>query len=76
MTEKIEAFVSLDDKKLALMKILIDLVANLASHRYRLEVFHREGVVDAILTLLETTQNHLPVLTASIDTIDCLCLSS
>jgi hypothetical protein len=33
--------VSLDDSKMSLMKILIDLIANLASHRYRLEVFHR-----------------------------------
>jgi hypothetical protein len=69
----LEIFVQLDDKKAALMKILIDLIANLASHRHRLDLFHKEKLTVAILTLLETTQNHPPILTACIDTIDCLC---
>lgn len=36
MSEKIDIVVNFDDKKAALMKILIDLIANLASHRYKL----------------------------------------
>jgi len=36
MAEKINIFVNFDEKKAALMKISIDLIANLASHRYKL----------------------------------------
>ena len=41
MAEKINILVNFDEKKAALMKITIDLIANLASHRYRLENFHK-----------------------------------
>jgi hypothetical protein len=56
MIEKLDIFVNLDEKKTALMKILIDLVANLASHRHRLDLFHKEKLTLAILTMLETTE--------------------
>jgi len=36
MAEKIDIFVNFDEKKAGLMKIMIDLIANLASHRYKL----------------------------------------
>ncbi len=41
MIEKLDIFVNFDEKKAALMKILIDLTANLAMHRYKLDVFHK-----------------------------------
>jgi hypothetical protein len=56
MIEKLDIFVHLDEKKAAIMKILIDLIANLASHRYRLDLFHKEKLTLAILTMLETTE--------------------
>lgn len=40
MIEKLNIISQFDEKRAALMKILIDLVANLASHRYRLDIFH------------------------------------
>ena len=52
MTEKLDIYVNFDDEKASIIKILIDLMANLASHRYRLEVFHKEKLTDIILTLL------------------------
>jgi hypothetical protein len=73
MMERLDIFVHLDEKKAVLMKILIDLIANLASHRHRLDLFHHEKLTLAILTMLETTQEHPAILMACIDTIDCLC---
>lgn len=58
------------------MKIMIDLIANLAAHRYKLDVFHKEKLTLMILTLLETTEEHPAILMACIDTIDCLCQNS
>ena len=52
MTEKLDIYVNFDDSKASIIKILIDLMANLASHRYRLEVFHKEKLTDIILALL------------------------
>ena len=40
MIEKLNIISQFDEKRAALMKILIELVANLASHRYRLDIFH------------------------------------
>ena len=73
MTEKIDIFVNIDDRKAPLLKTMLDLVANLASQKYKLDIFQKEGIPDLLIMLLETTQTHLPLLTASIDTIDCLC---
>ena len=36
----LDIFVNFDDKKASLMKIMIDLIANLATHKYKLELFH------------------------------------
>ena len=52
MIEKLDIFVHFDEKKAALMKILIDLTANLASHRHRLDLFHKEKLTLSILSLL------------------------
>jgi hypothetical protein len=76
MVEKLDIFVHFDEKKAALMKIMIDLIANLAAHRYKLDVFHKEKLTLMILTLLETTEEHPAILMACIDTIDCLCQNS
>ena len=40
LADKLNIFNDFDDKKANLMKILIDLIANLATHKYKLEVFH------------------------------------
>lgn len=55
------------------MKILIDLVANLSAHKYKLEIIHREKITLLILTLLETTETNAGILMSCIDTIDGLC---
>lgn len=73
MIEKLDIFVNFDEKKAALMKILIDLTANLAMHRYKLDVFHKEKLTISILTLIETTEKYPGILVSCIDTIDCLC---
>ncbi|CAM6000709.1 unnamed protein product [Sphagnum balticum] len=73
MVEKLEIFVHFDDKKAKLMKIVIDLIANLSSHKYRLDQFHKEKIALVILTLLETVDSYPQILMACIDTIDSLC---
>lgn len=52
MTEKIDIFVSIDDRKAPLLKTMLDLVANLASQKYKLEVFQKEGIPDLLILLL------------------------
>jgi hypothetical protein len=55
------------------MRILIDLVANLASHRYALERFHSEGMTEVILGLMGVAEGYPAMLMVCIDAIDCLC---
>jgi hypothetical protein len=52
MAEKLSILVNPDDKKGKVLKILIDLIANLTSHKYKLEVFHKEKITQLIFTLL------------------------
>jgi len=52
MAEKLDIFVSLDDKKSKVVKLLIDLVSNIANQKCGLEVMHREKLVLLIVTLL------------------------
>lgn len=52
MIEKLNIISQFDEKRAALMKILIDLVANLASHRYRLDIFHTEKLTLSVMSLL------------------------
>lgn len=40
LAKKLDIFNNFDDKKANLMKIMIDLIANLVTHKYKLEVFH------------------------------------
>jgi hypothetical protein len=52
MVEKLSILVSPNDKKTKVLKILIDLIANLSSHKYKLEVFHKEKITQLIFILL------------------------
>jgi len=52
---------------------MLELVVNLSSHKYRLDVFHSEGITPLLLIIIENIDTQIPILTACIDTIDCLC---
>lgn len=58
MAEKLDILVSLDDKKSKIIKLLIDLVSNIATQRCGLEVMHREKLVLLIVTILETMERN------------------
>ena len=56
------------------MKLVVDFFSNIASHKYNLDVLHKEGVSNFVITILETTEiSEDQVLMACIDTIDGLC---
>lgn len=55
MIEVFHMFVNLDETKLRLLKIAIDVFANLTSHKYNLPVMHEEQVTSSMIMLLETT---------------------
>ena len=66
-------FVNLDQNKLKILKIAIDLIANMCSHKYNLGLMHEQKITLTIITLLETTQINPPIIMGCIDTIDGLC---
>ena len=55
MIEIFNMFINLDSGKLKLLKISIDVVANLCSHKYKLKVMHDQKVTVTMIMLLETT---------------------
>lgn len=65
--------VNFEEQKAPVVKIMLELIVNLASHRYKLDVFHTEGITPLLLLILESIDTQIPILTACIDTIDCLC---
>jgi hypothetical protein len=73
MAEGLDIFVELDEKKAKVVKLLIDLVANIATQRTGLQIMHREKITLLIITLLETTERDVAILGGCIDTIDALC---
>jgi hypothetical protein len=52
MAENLDIFVSLDDKKSKVVKLLIDLISNISNQKCGLEIMHREKLVLLIVTLL------------------------
>jgi hypothetical protein len=65
--------INLDENKLKLLKIAIDVVSNLCSHKYKLQVMHEQQVTVTMIMLLETTEINPPIIMGCIDTIDGLC---
>jgi hypothetical protein len=45
-------FINLDENKLKLLKIAIDVFANLCSHKYNLPVMHKDNVTSTMIMLL------------------------
>jgi len=66
-------FINLDENKLRLLKIAIDVFANLCSHKYNLPIMHKDKVTDTMIILLETTEINPPIIMGCIDTVDGLC---
>lgn len=52
MIETFNMFVNLDETKLKLLKIAIDVFANLCSHKYNLLVMHKQNVTSTMIMLL------------------------
>lgn len=71
-----QIFENFDEKKASLMRVLIDLVANLASHKYALDRFHSEGMTQLILGLIGAAEGYPGMLMVCVDAIDCLCQNS
>ena len=55
MIELFNMYINLDENKLKLLKIAIDVFANLCSHKYNLQAMHTNGVTGTMIMLLETT---------------------
>lgn len=73
MIESFNMYINLDETKLKLLKIAIDVFANLCSHKYNLMAMHKENVTGAMIMLLETTEINPPIIMGCIDTVDGLC---
>ncbi len=52
MIEVFNMYVNLDESKLRLLKIAIDVFANLCSHKYNLPVMHKNEVTSTMIMLL------------------------
>ena len=52
MIEVFHMYVNLDENKLRLLKIAIDVFANLCSHKYNLPVMHKNEVTSTMIMLL------------------------
>lgn len=75
MAENLDFFVYYDEKKARLMKLLINLISNLANHKTKLEAMHKDKITLLIITMLETTEKNADLLAGCIDTVDALCQS-
>lgn len=73
MIEVFNMYINLDENKLKLLKIAIDVFANLCSHKYNLPVMHKNDVTSTMIMLLETTELNSPIIMGCIDTVDGLC---
>jgi hypothetical protein len=58
MAENLDFFAFYDDKKARVMKLLINLISNLAAHKTKLDLMHREKITLLIVTMLETTEKN------------------
>lgn len=52
MTEKFDMLVFLNEEKIKVLKLTVDLLANLTVHKYKIESIHKAGVTDLVMTLL------------------------
>jgi hypothetical protein len=52
MAEILDFFVYYDEKKARLMKLLINLTSNLANHKTKLDIMHKEKITLLIVTML------------------------
>ena len=65
--------VFLNEDKIKVMKLTVELLANLTVHKYNIESIHKAGVTELVMTLLETSDLNHDLINACIDTIDGLC---
>lgn len=64
---------TLDLSRLKILKLMMDIYANLTVHKYEIKLFHRSGVTDFVINMLEKTTLNAEILMGAIDTIDGLC---
>lgn len=38
-----------------MLKLTVDFISNLATHKYNLDLMHSEGLTNFVITILETT---------------------
>ena len=51
----------------------MDVYANLTVHKYEIKQFHKSGITDFVINLLQTTAPNDEILMGAIDTIDGFC---
>lgn len=76
LAEKIDIFTYYDEKKGKFIKLLLDLITNLATHREltKMEIFHKSKISLLTVTLLETIETtHTELIASCIDSIDAIC---
>lgn len=52
LCDKIGFLAELDLSRMKLLKLLVDIYANLTVHKYEIKLFYRSGVTDFIINLL------------------------
>jgi hypothetical protein len=65
--------VFLNEEKIKVLKLTVDLLANLTVHKYKIESIHKAGVTELVMSLLETSHLSHELINGCIDTIDGLC---
>ena len=65
--------VYLNDAKIKVLKLAVDLLANLTVHKHNLDNMHQSGITNFVITLLETCTLDHELINGCIDTIDGLC---
>ena len=73
MVDKFNIFGHLNADKIKLLELLIDLLANLTTHKTSIEALHNSGITGLIIMLLETCDANDLIMNACIDAIDGMC---
>jgi hypothetical protein len=73
-SEKVDIMTGYDEKKGKFMKLLLDLVSNLAKNKEKLILLHECKITLLTTTLLETVEaSHTELIASCIDAIDAIC---
>lgn len=74
MISKFDILFYRDEERLKVLKLTIDFVSNMSSHKYKQQEIHSSGITDMVITLVETTEiSEDHIIMGCIDTIDGLC---